>query len=40
MVGDQQSALFGQRCYHAGDVKSTYGTGAFVLMNTKDKSDQ
>lgn len=37
MVGDQQSALFGQRCYHAGDVKSTYGTGAFVLMNTKDK---
>lgn len=37
MVGDQQAALFGQKCYHAGDVKSTYGTGAFVLMNTKDQ---
>ena len=36
MVGDQQAALFGQRCFQQGDVKSTYGTGAFILMNTKD----
>ncbi len=33
-AGDQQAALFGQRCYNAGDVKNTYGTGAFLLMNT------
>lgn len=36
MVGDQQAALFGQRCFEQGDVKSTYGTGAFILMNTKE----
>ncbi len=34
MVGDQQSALFGQRCFEAGAVKNTYGTGCFMLMNT------
>jgi glycerol kinase len=34
MLGDQQSALFGQTCYQAGQAKSTYGTGAFLLMNT------
>lgn len=34
VAGDQQSALFGQRCFSAGDVKSTYGTGCFLLMNT------
>ncbi|MBQ4066943.1 MAG: glycerol kinase GlpK, partial [Clostridia bacterium] len=35
--GDQQSALFGQRCFEKGDVKNTYGTGCFMLMNTGDK---
>ncbi len=34
IAGDQQSALFGQRCTHRGDVKNTYGTGCFILMNT------
>ncbi len=33
-IGDQQSALFGQRAVKAGDSKSTYGTGAFLLMHT------
>ena len=33
-VGDQQSALFGQGCFNKGDVKNTYGTGCFMLMNT------
>ena len=33
-AGDQQSALFGQACFQPGDVKCTYGTGAFLLMNT------
>ena len=37
VVGDQQSALFGQTCFQAGSVKNTYGTGGFLLMNTKDK---
>lgn len=35
--GDQQCALFGQTCFEEGDVKSTYGTGNFLLMNTGDK---
>lgn len=35
--GDQQSALFGQCCFNEGDVKNTYGTGCFMLMNTGDK---
>ena len=34
IAGDQQSALFGQACFQPGEAKSTYGTGAFVLMNT------
>lgn len=34
MAGDQQSALFGQAAFTAGEAKCTYGTGAFVLMNT------
>ena len=34
MAGDQQSALFGQACFDVGDVKCTYGTGAFILVNT------
>lgn len=33
-AGDQQAALFGQCCYEPGDVKNTYGTGCFLLMNT------
>ena len=33
-AGDQQSALFGQTCFHAGEAKNTYGTGCFLLMNT------
>ncbi|MBQ9463853.1 MAG: glycerol kinase GlpK [Lachnospiraceae bacterium] len=33
-AGDQQCALFGQTCFLAGDVKNTYGTGGFLLMNT------
>jgi len=37
MVGDQQSALFGQLCTHPGMVKNTYGTGCFMLMNTGEK---
>lgn len=36
-AGDQQAALFGQTCFCPGDVKSTYGTGGFLLMNTGDK---
>lgn len=36
-AGDQQSALFGQACYHPGKAKNTYGTGAFLLMNTGEK---
>lgn len=34
IAGDQQAALFGQACFAPGQAKSTYGTGAFVLMNT------
>lgn len=36
VAGDQQAALFGQLCTHDGDVKCTYGTGCFMLMNTGD----
>ena len=36
-AGDQQAALFGQRCCKPGMVKNTYGTGSFILMNTGDK---
>ena len=36
-AGDQQSALFGQTCFQTGDVKNTYGTGCFLLMNTGEK---
>lgn len=34
IAGDQQSALFGQKCFEAGEAKNTYGTGCFMLMNT------
>jgi glycerol kinase len=33
-IGDQQAALFGQTCFSPGDAKCTYGTGAFLLVNT------
>ncbi len=37
VAGDQQAALFGQCCYNEGELKNTYGTGAFLLMNIGDK---
>ena len=36
IAGDQQAALFGQMCVEPGDVKNTYGTGCFCMMNTGD----
>ena len=36
-AGDQQSALFGQTCFHPGEAKNTYGTGCFLLMNTGER---
>lgn len=38
VAGDQQAALFGQCCFEPGDVKNTYGTGCFMLMNTGSKA--
>ena len=38
VAGDQQAALFGQCCFTEGDVKNTYGTGCFLLMNTGEKA--
>ena len=40
IAGDQQAALFGQMCIQAGDVKNTYGTGCFCIMNTGEKPVQ
>ena len=37
IVGDQQGALFGQLCVNKGDIKNTFGTGCFMLMNTGDE---
>ena len=37
VIGDQQSALFGQLCTSVGDIKNTYGTGCFTLVNTGEK---
>jgi len=37
MIGDQQAALFGQMAFEPGMVKNTYGTGAFIVMNTGEK---
>ena len=37
VAGDQQSATVGQTCFRPGEMKSTYGTGAFMLVNTGDK---
>ena len=38
MAGDQQAALFGQACFGPGMVKSTYGTGCFMLVNTGERA--
>ena len=38
VAGDQQAASFGQACFSKGDIKSTYGTGCFVLVNTGDET--
>ena len=37
IAGDQQAALFGQACFDKGDIKNTYGTGSFILMNIGEK---
>ena len=37
IAGDQQAALFGQTCFEPGTIKNTYGTGAFILLNTGKK---
>ena len=37
MAGDQQAATIGQACFNAGQSKSTYGTGCFLLMNIGSK---
>jgi len=37
LLGDQQSALFGQGCHERGSLKCTYGTGAFLMLNTGEK---
>ena len=37
MAGDQQAALFGQTCFQPGEAKCTFGTGAFLLLNTGEK---
>ena len=37
IAGDQQASLFGQGCFRVGDLKNTYGTGCFMLMNTGNK---
>lgn len=38
MIGDQQSALFGQSCFAQGEAKCTFGTGSFILLNTGTKA--
>jgi glycerol kinase len=40
ILGDQQAALVGQTCFSPGQVKNTYGTGCFMLMNTGDRPVQ
>ena len=37
VLGDQQAAAIGQTCFEKGSIKSTYGTGAFLIMNTGTK---
>ena len=36
VIGDQQAALVGQDCFYEGDMKSTYGTGCFLMVNTEE----
>ena len=38
LVGDQQAALFGESCFEKGNVKNTYGTGGFILVNTGEEA--
>ena len=40
VAGDQQAAAIGQACFEKGDIKSTYGTGCFVILNTGDECIQ
>lgn len=40
VAGDQQAALFGQTCFHKGQIKNTYGTGCFVMLNTGEDAVQ
>jgi glycerol kinase len=40
IIGDQQSALVGQRCFQSGQMKATFGTGCFLMVNTGDESLQ
>ena len=40
VIGDQQSALVGQGCFQSGQMKATFGTGCFLMVNTGDKSLQ
>jgi glycerol kinase len=40
IVGDQQAALFGQTCFRRGEAKNTYGTGAFMLVNTGEQIER
>jgi len=40
IAGDQQSALFGQTCFQAGEAKNTYGTGCFLLAHTGERAVQ
>ena len=37
VIGDQQASLYGQQCFAPGEVKNTYGTGCFIMMNTGDQ---
>ena len=39
VLGDQQAAAFGQTCFEKGSIKSTYGTGAFVIMKHWSKEN-
>tara|TARA_B100000927_G_scaffold158477_1_gene127655 strand:+ start:513 stop:1973 length:1461 start_codon:yes stop_codon:yes gene_type:complete len=39
VIGDQQSALVGQRCFETGQMKATFGTGCFLMVNTGDQSN-
>ena len=40
IIGDQQGALVGQRCFQSGQMKATFGTGCFLMVNTGDESLQ